>query len=157
MSTDPIKPPAPATVVLVRGAFADSSNWNGVIQRLSARGYSVVAAATPLRGLDSDAAYVASVLQTIERPCVLVGHSYGGSVITVAGAANPNVTALVYVAAFIPDQGESALQLTDMSPGSTLAATTRAGLYPLADASTGTEPLSDRKNSTGSSRPTCLT
>ncbi|QXN95874.1 alpha/beta hydrolase [Nocardia iowensis] len=127
------------TIVLVHGAFADSSSWNGVIEKLRAQGYSVIAAANPLRGLANDAAYIGSVLDTIDGPCVLVGHSYGGSVITVAAAAKTNVTALVYIAAFIPAEGESALELTDKFPGSTLGPTTRPALYPLADANTGTE------------------
>ncbi|MEU1548636.1 alpha/beta hydrolase [Nocardia sp. NPDC005745] len=135
MSTDTSAP----TIVLVHGAFADSSSWNGVVERLRAQGHSVIAAANPLRGLDSDAAYVASVLDSVEGPCVLVGHSYGGSVITVAAAGKSNVEALVYVAAFIPDEGESALQLTDKFPGSTLGPTTRPASYPLPDEGTGTE------------------
>ncbi|WP_067835745.1 alpha/beta fold hydrolase [Nocardia lijiangensis] len=138
MSTEPTTAPKP-TIVLVHGAFADSSSWNGVIEPLRAQGYSVVAAANPLRGLDSDAAYVAAVVDGIEGPCVLVGHSYGGSVITVAAAAQDTVTALVYIAAFIPAEGESALELTDRFPGSTLGPTTRPGEYPLPDGSSGTE------------------
>ncbi|MFC8043276.1 alpha/beta fold hydrolase [Nocardia sp. NPDC057353] len=118
------------TVVLVHGAFADSSSWNGVIARLRADGHPVVAAANPLRGLASDAAYVASVLRTVDGPVVLAGHSYGGSVITVAAAGQPNVAALVYIAAFIPDSGESALELTDKFPGSTLGPTTAPADYP---------------------------
>ncbi|WP_062988927.1 alpha/beta fold hydrolase [Nocardia anaemiae] len=127
------------TIVLVHGAFADSSSWNGVIERLRAQGHSVIAAANPLRGLDSDAAYIASVVDSVEGPCVLVGHSYGGSVITVAAEGKANVTALVYVAAFIPDENESALQLTDKLPGSTLGPNTRPASYPLPDGSKGTE------------------
>ncbi|MEU7143722.1 alpha/beta hydrolase [Nocardia sp. NPDC046473] len=127
------------TIVLVHGAFADSSSWNGVVEVLRAQGYSVVAAANPLRGLDNDAAYISSVLDDVDGPCVLVGHSYGGSVITVAAAGKPNVQALVYIAAFIPAEGESALELTDKFPGSTLGPTTRPANYPLADGNTGTE------------------
>ncbi|MGW4715798.1 alpha/beta fold hydrolase [Nocardia sp. NPDC004260] len=138
MSTEPASPSTP-TIVLVHGAFADSSSWNGVIERLRAQGHPVIAAANPLRGLDSDAAYVASVLDSVEGPSVLVGHSYGGSVITVAAAGRSDVEALVYIAAFIPDVGESALQLTDKFPGSTLGPTTRAASYPLPDGGTGTE------------------
>ncbi|MFI9635252.1 alpha/beta fold hydrolase [Nocardia sp. NPDC051929] len=138
MSTEPVSPSTP-TIVLVHGAFADSSSWNGVIERLRAQGHPVIAAANPLRGLDSDAAYVASVLDSVEGPSVLVGHSYGGSVITVAAAGRSDVEALVYIAAFIPDVGESALQLTDKFPGSTLGPTTRAASYPLPDGGTGTE------------------
>ncbi|MGW4770622.1 alpha/beta fold hydrolase [Nocardia sp. NPDC004278] len=135
MSTESATP----TVVLVHGAFADSSSWNVVVEQLVQQGLSVVAAANPLRGLDSDAAYVAAVLRSIEGPIVLVGHSYGGSVITVAAESNPNIKALVYIAAFIPDRGESALELTDKFPGSTLGPTTRPTSYPLPDGSAGTE------------------
>lgn len=138
MSTDSTESTTP-TIVLVHGAFADSSSWNGVIERLRGAGYSVLAAANPLRGLDSDAAYVASVLDTVEGPCVLVGHSYGGSVITVAAEAKPNVAALVYIAAFIPDAGESALELTDKFPGSTLGPTTTPSSYPAPGAGLATE------------------
>ncbi|HEX6525950.1 MAG TPA: alpha/beta hydrolase [Streptosporangiaceae bacterium] len=95
------------TVVLVHGAWADSSSWDGVIERLRAAGYPVVAAADPLAGLDQDSASVASLLRSIKGPIVLAGHSYGGAVITNAAAGNPNVKALVYVAAFAPDTGES--------------------------------------------------
>jgi pimeloyl-ACP methyl ester carboxylesterase len=95
------------TVVLVHGAFADSSSWDGVIQRLQRRGFTVIAAPNELRGIASDAAEVASVLATIPGPIVLVGHSYGGAVITEAAAGNPNVTALVYINAFQLDQGET--------------------------------------------------
>ncbi|MGW3540630.1 alpha/beta fold hydrolase [Nocardia niigatensis] len=127
------------TIVLVHGAFADSASWNDVIEQLRGQGFPVLAAANPLRGLDSDAAYLASVLDTVEGPIVLVGHSYGGSVISVAAAAKSAVTALVYIAAFIPAEGESALELTDRFPGSTLGPTTRPAPYPLPDGSTGTE------------------
>jgi pimeloyl-ACP methyl ester carboxylesterase len=139
MSTGPVSPSDAPTIVLVHGAFADSSSWNGVVQRLRHGGHAVLAAANPLRGLDSDAAYVGSVLRTVEGPIVLVGHSYGGSVITVAAEANPRVKALVYIAAFIPDQGESTLELTAKLPGSTLASTTREASYPLPDGSWATE------------------
>lgn len=135
MSTDSKTP----TIVLVHGAFADSASWNGVIEVLRAQGHSIIAAANPLRGLNSDAAYIASVLDDVRGPCVLVGHSYGGSVITVAAAGKADVQALVYIAAFIPDAGESALQLTDKFPGSTLGPATRPASYPLADGSEGTE------------------
>lgn len=130
---------AAPTVVLVHGAFADSSSWNGVIERLRASGHRVIAAANPLRGLAADAAYVASVLRTVDGPVVLAGHSYGGSVITVAAAGQPNVAALVYIAAFVPDTGESALELTDRYPGSTLGPATEPTEYPLPDGGTGTE------------------
>ncbi|MFE6861800.1 alpha/beta fold hydrolase [Nocardia sp. NPDC057668] len=127
------------TIVLVHGAFADSSSWNGVVANLRAQGYSVVAAANPLRGLASDAAYVGSVVDSIDGPVVLAGHSYGGSVITVAAAGKTNVTALVYIAAFIPAEGESALELTAKFPGSTLGPTTSPAQFPLPGGDSGTE------------------
>ena len=104
------------TIVLVHGAWADSAGWSGVVSRLQADGYTVWAVPNPLRGLSSDAAYVASILNTIPGPIILVGHSYGGAVITNAATGNPNVKALVYVDAFAPDEGESALQLASMPP-----------------------------------------
>ena len=94
------------TVVLVHGAFADASGWSDEIRRLHNDGYPVLAPANPLRGIASDAAYIRSVLATISGPIVLVGHSYGGAVITNAASSNPNVKALVYIAAFAPDEGE---------------------------------------------------
>jgi pimeloyl-ACP methyl ester carboxylesterase len=95
------------TVVLVHGAFADSSSWNGVIERLQAKGVKVTAAANPLRGIENDSAYVASVLDETPGPVVAVGHSYGGAVITNAAKQAKNVVGLVYVAAFAPDEGET--------------------------------------------------
>ncbi|WP_329459798.1 alpha/beta fold hydrolase [Streptomyces sp. NBC_01497] len=108
------------TIVLEHGAFADGSSWNGVIQHLRQDGYRVVAAANPLRGPRDDAAALRTVLDHIDGPVVLVGHSYGGSVISTAAAGDDRVKALVYVAAFLPDTGESALELTGKFPGSTL-------------------------------------
>ncbi|WP_431950930.1 alpha/beta fold hydrolase [Actinacidiphila sp. bgisy167] len=95
------------TVVLVHGAFADASSWSPVIERLEGAGYKVVAPANPLRGLVSDSLYTASVLKSIDGPVVLAGHSYGGAVISAAAAGNPNVRALVYVSAFMPEAGET--------------------------------------------------
>ncbi|MEU6440837.1 alpha/beta hydrolase [Streptomyces sp. NPDC047046] len=108
------------TVVLEHGAFADSSSWNGVISRLRADGYPVVAAADPLRGPHDDATSLRGLLDHIKGPKILVGHSYGGSVISEAAAHDTGVKALVYVAAFLPAPGESALELTNKFPGSTL-------------------------------------
>jgi pimeloyl-ACP methyl ester carboxylesterase len=108
------------TVILVHGAWADSSNWSGVISRLQADGYPVIAPANPLRGLAADAAYLSSVIATVSGPIVLVGHSYGGAVITNA-AADPDVKALVYIAAFAPAEGESAFALTAGHKGSHIA------------------------------------
>jgi len=115
----PVKP----TVVLVHGAFADSSSWNGVIRILERDGYTVIAAANPLRSVRSDADSVSDLLKSIDGPVVLVGHSYGGSVISEAAEGAANVKALVYVAAFAPEAGESALALTGKFPGSTLPPT----------------------------------
>jgi pimeloyl-ACP methyl ester carboxylesterase len=107
-------------VVLVHGAFAESASWNGVIEQLQAKSIEAVAVANPLRSVAGDAAYVRDVIAGIGRPVVLVGHSYGGIVITEAGAANELVAGLVYVDAFAPEQGESALELSGRFPGSTL-------------------------------------
>ncbi|MHA6645408.1 alpha/beta fold hydrolase [Mesorhizobium sp. A623] len=111
---------AKPTVVLVHGAFADSSSWNGVIKILQKDGYQVVAAANPLRGVTSDASYVSTVVGSVEGPVVLVGHSYGGQVITTAANGHVNVKSLVYVAAFAPDKGEAAADLAGKFPGGTL-------------------------------------
>ncbi|MEV5150185.1 alpha/beta hydrolase [Streptomyces sp. NPDC052727] len=127
------------TIVLVHGAFADASSWNGVIKRLQREGYPVVAPANPLRGLAGDAAYVHSVLASVEGPVVLVGHSYGGAVISEAATGDPNVKALVYIAAFLPDKGESALELSNKFPGSTLGENLNPATFPLADGGTGTD------------------
>jgi pimeloyl-ACP methyl ester carboxylesterase len=105
-SSQPTSSPKP-TVVLVHGAFADASGWSDEIRHLQKDGYTVLAPANPLRGIASDAAYLRSVLATISGPIVLVGHSYGGAVITNAASGNPNVKALVYIAAFAPDEGET--------------------------------------------------
>jgi pimeloyl-ACP methyl ester carboxylesterase len=108
------------TVVLVHGAFTDASSWAGVIGRLQHAGYTVLAPADPLRSVTGDARYIASVLAGINGPIVLVGHSYAGMVITNAAAGNPNVEALVYVSAYIPAVGESAVKLTGQFSGSGL-------------------------------------
>jgi pimeloyl-ACP methyl ester carboxylesterase len=104
------------TVVLVHGAWADGSGWNEVTSRLQKDGYTVWAVPNPLRGLSSDAAYVAAILNTIPGPIVLVGHSYGGAVITNAATGNPNVKALVYIDGFAPDEGETGFDLLGMPP-----------------------------------------
>lgn len=126
-------------VVLVHGAFAESASWNPVLERLHAAGVEAIAVANPLRGLSSDAAYVRDVLATLDRPVILVGHSYGGMVITEAGSDNPSVIGLVYVSAFAPETGESALWLSSSYPGSTLGAALNA--YPV---STGGNEFSIR-------------
>jgi pimeloyl-ACP methyl ester carboxylesterase len=110
------------TVVLVHGAWANNAGWASVIERLENDGYTVVAPPDPLQSLNGDAETIADLLQTIPGPIVLVGHSYGGMVISNAATGNPNVKALVYIDAFIPDQGESALGLDSSQPGSVLGA-----------------------------------
>lgn len=120
---------ATPTVVLVHGAFADSSSWSGVTERLLDRSIQVVAASNQLRSLPSDAAYVADIIATVSGPVILVGHSYGGMVITEAAAENPAVVGLVYVGGFAPDTSENALDLTAKFPGSTIGASLTS--YPL--------------------------
>ncbi|MDN3261870.1 alpha/beta hydrolase [Streptomyces sp. CSDS2] len=112
---------AKPTVVLVHGAFADASSYAQVIPRLIARGLDVVAPAVPNRSLTGDAAYIASVVRQIPGPVVLVGHSYGGAVITVAGTED-NVEALVYLAGYALEKGESLGELQGRFPDSDLAA-----------------------------------
>jgi pimeloyl-ACP methyl ester carboxylesterase len=131
---------AKPTIVLVHGAWADASGWNQEITNLERSGYSVIAPANPLRGLASDATYIRSVLQTVTGPIVLVGHSYGGAVITNAAVGVPNVKALIYIAGFAPDAGESLAQLEAMNPGSQIGPLTlETRPYPLTDGSTGTD------------------
>lgn len=112
--------PDKPVIVLVHGAFAESASWEPVITRLEKDGYTVIAAANPLRGVAKDAVTVASIVKSVRGPVVLVGHSYGGPVITEAANGNANVKALVYVAGFAPDTGESSLTLSAKFPGSTL-------------------------------------
>jgi len=113
MSTGNI--PSGPTIVLVHGAFADASSWNGVIERLQQQGHTVIAPPNPLRGVTADSAYMASLLGQIDGPVLLGGHSYGGAVISNAATSAPNVVGLVYVAAFAPDEGET---LGDVANGS---------------------------------------
>ncbi|WP_330185414.1 alpha/beta hydrolase [Nocardia sp. NBC_01503] len=127
------------TIVLEHGAFADGSSWNDVIARLSKDRYPVVAAANPLRGPGSDAAALRSVISHIDGPVILVGHSYGGSVISAAAAGNDKVKGLVYVAAFLPATGETALELTGKYPGSTLPGTLNPVPFTNADGSASTD------------------
>ena len=103
------------TILLIHGAFADASSWRPVFDRLDGDDYTVLAPPSPLRGVAADAAYVAAVIDQLEGPVVLVGHSYSGSVISVAGASD-KVAGLVYVAAFAPDEGESIADLQGRFP-----------------------------------------
>jgi pimeloyl-ACP methyl ester carboxylesterase len=119
------------TIVLVHGAFAESASWNGVIERLHARGVRAVAIANPLRSVAGDAQYVRDVITALDGPVILVGHSYGGLVITEAASGNDRVIGLVYVSAFAPETGESAFSLSTSAPGSTLGDAVDA--YPLAE------------------------
>ena len=109
------------TIVLEHGAWADGSSWSGVVTRLQKDGYTVDVPPNPLRGLDSDSAYLASYLATVPGPIVLVGHSYGGFVTTNAATGDKNVKALVYVDAYIPAQGDTLNSLTSQFPGSQIA------------------------------------
>ncbi len=115
----PDQQPKP-TIVLVHGAFAESSSWSEVISHLERDGYHVIAAANPLRGVKNDAENLSATVRSIAGPVVLVGHSYGGPVITEAANDLGNVKALVYVAGFAPDTGETSLMLSAKFPGSTL-------------------------------------
>lgn len=133
MSVQP-SPSGKPTIVLAHGAFADSASWNGVVSGLLAEGYPVLAAAIPLRGVRNDADYLASVVAGIEGDVVLVGHSYGGAVITNAATGNDRVRALVFVDGFAPDLGESAAELAERYEGGTLGETLVG--FPLADGDT---------------------
>jgi len=129
------------TVVLVHGAFADSSSWNGVIERLQTDGVRVTAPANPLRGIAHDSAYLASRLEQIPGPVVAVGHSYGGAVISNAGNA-ANVVGLVFVAAYAPEDGERLGAVGDTSKDSILGPTLVPLKYPDA-AGSGVEFIVD--------------
>jgi pimeloyl-ACP methyl ester carboxylesterase len=130
---------AKPTIVLVHGAWADASSWNAVIARLQQAGYTVYAPPNPLRGVDTDAKTVADFVNTIPGPVVLVGHSYGGFVITNAATQTPNVKALVYDDAYIPDRGETVFQINAAQPGSCVTAdpTTFLNLVPYPGGPTG--------------------
>ncbi|MEV1076958.1 alpha/beta hydrolase [Streptomyces sp. NPDC050211] len=118
------------TVVLVHGAFADAASWSGVIAELQRHGIPVIAPPNPLRGLAADAAYVASVASQIDGPVILVGHSYGGALITVAGTTE-NVVGLVYVAAYVLEEGESLGELQGRFPASPLVSNLKQWTYPV--------------------------
>ena len=127
------------TVVLVHGGFADASFWASVIKDLQARGLPVLAPPNPLRGLAHDAEYIASFVNQIDGPVLLVGHSYGGAVISVAGAATPNAVGLVYVAAFALDEGESFGEIFGRFGDTPLVGAVRPSSYPLPNGGTAVE------------------
>ncbi|MFI8106576.1 alpha/beta fold hydrolase [Streptomyces sp. NPDC086023] len=126
-------------IVLVHGAFADASSWSGVVRNLQDAGYEVTAPANPLRGLAQDSAYLAGYLKALDGPIVLVGHSYGGEVITNAAEGLDHVRALVFVAAIAPEVGESANDILELFPGSELPAALDALPYARGGGEEGTD------------------
>jgi pimeloyl-ACP methyl ester carboxylesterase len=127
------------TIVLVHGGYADSSCWNGVIPKLQLEGFTTIAGSNPLRGIPTDAPYIGSLLDSISGPVVLVAHSMGGTVITNAAAGKNNVKALVYIAAFVPDVGETQGELINKFPGSEVLPVSVPVPYTRADGTTGTD------------------
>ncbi|PJN35800.1 alpha/beta hydrolase [Streptomyces sp. CB02959] len=127
------------TVVLVHGAFADGSSWNAVVQRLQRDGYHVMAPPNTLRGIPQDSTYLNSLLKTIKGPIVLVGHSYGGEVISQAAAGVDNVKALVFIDAIMPDKGESFASLSAKFPTAPLAKAFMEVPFRNGDGTTGTD------------------
>ena len=127
------------TVLLVHGAFTDASIWLDVIAGLQGAGIGVLATANPLRGLATDAAYLASVVRTIDGPVLLVGHAYGGAVITEAGSEVDNVVGLVYVAAFAPAAGECLLDVTARFPDTPLGPALRPATFSTGGTGSGVE------------------
>ena len=130
------------TIVLVHGAFAESASWEGVIDSLAGAGHPVIAAANPLRGVATDAAAVGDLLRAVDGPVVLVGHSYGGMVISNVPADAGEITGLVYVCAFAPEPGETCFTLAGMFPGSTLGDAVRP--VPLHDGTTDLYIMTER-------------
>ena len=135
MSEETTTAAAPLTVVLVHGAFADASGWNGVIERLQADGVQVTAPPNPLRGISIDSAYIASLLDQIPGPVLAVGHSYGGAVISNAATNANNVVGLVYVAAFAPDEDERLIDIESDSKDSVLNTALMQLQYPTGEGS----------------------
>jgi pimeloyl-ACP methyl ester carboxylesterase len=133
------RPKVKPTIVLVHGGYADSSCWNETIGELQHKGYSTIAGSNPLRGIPTDAPYIGSLLDSISGPVVLVAHSMGGTVITNAAAGKSNVKALVYIAAFAPDVGETQGELITKFPGSEVQPVSVPVPYTKADGTTGTD------------------
>jgi pimeloyl-ACP methyl ester carboxylesterase len=127
------------TIVLVHGGYADSSCWNQTLSYLQGWGYTTICGANPLRGIPTDAPYIASLLDSIAGPVLLVGHSMGGTVTTNAAAGKSNVKALVYIAAFVPDVGETQADLINKYPGSEVLPVSVPVPYTKADGTTGTD------------------
>ncbi|MFD4973238.1 alpha/beta fold hydrolase [Streptomyces sp. NPDC058424] len=127
------------TIVLVHGAFADGSSWNAVVQRLQQDGYQVIAPPNTLRGIPQDSTYLNSLLKTIKGPTVLVGHSYGGEVISQAATGLDNVKALVYINAIMPDRGESFASLSSKFPAAPITQAFKQVPFRNGDGTTGTD------------------
>src|SRR5271169_7067114 len=136
-ATMPMSTPTSPTAVLVHGAFADASGFNGMIRELGSTGHTVLAPPNPLRSLAFDAATIADYVTAIEGPVLLVGHSYGGAVITQASAALGHVTGLVYLAAFGLDVGESCASVQQPFAPSLLSSTSYPTAYDAAGAPHG--------------------
>ncbi|MGW5237680.1 alpha/beta fold hydrolase [Monashia sp. NPDC004114] len=132
-------PKTKPTIVLVHGGYADSSCWNDVIAPLQGAGYPTICGSNPLRGIPTDAPYIASLLDSISGPVVLVAHSMGGTVITNAAAGKASVKALVYIAAFVPDVGETQADLINKFPGSEVLPVSVPVPYTKPDGTTGTD------------------
>ncbi|MBO3096394.1 alpha/beta fold hydrolase [Cellulomonas dongxiuzhuiae] len=132
------------TIVLVHGAYADSSSWNGSIKALVEAGHHVIAVANPLRSIEGDAAYLRSILDSIAGPIVIAGHSYGGVVMSHAADGHPDVTALVYVASFLAEPGETLVDLVTKFPGARLGDAALPVLYPTPDGGTAPELYIDQ-------------
>ena len=137
--TDGRKPKVKPTIVLVHGGYADSSCWNATIAELQHKGYTTICGSNPLRGIPTDAPYIASLLDSISGPVVLVAHSMGGTVITNAAAGKADVKALVYISAFVPDVGETQGDLINKFPGSEVLPVSVPVPYTKADGTTGTD------------------
>ena len=131
------------TVVLVHGAFADASSWSGVIAELQAAGVNVTAPPNQLRGIPTDAAYLTSFVNQLGGPTILVGHSYGGALITQSGTDARDVVGLVFVAAFAPEADEKLADINARYPDIPLSAAQRTFTYPTGDGNSGTEVFID--------------
>src|SRR6201995_2711692 len=129
----------PPTIVLVHGAWADATGFDAEIRALQARGDIAIGCGNPLRDLDGDAAYLAAFLRTLTGPIVLVGHSYGGNVISAAAIGNDQVRALVYFNGWMCDEGESQQLLLEKFPGSLVGPSIRPVPFTNPDGSEGTD------------------